>query len=596
MKMLRGIATARLFCAGLFVAALAAGPQLLGQETPQAPPNVPTTPQTPPEPPATVRGVVLNQATGQPLPRALVRIQGTPERGALTDGEGRFVIHGVPAGTQIFSVTKPGFQEQMGSDDGPQALSHSVTVSGSMPELTFSLAPKNAIYGHVTLSTGAPAEGIGLVLVRRSVADGRAGWQQGEHHITTPDGSFRFPGLRDGVYLLMTEPEFDSRHATEPKCSANAPAQMPGYAIEFYGGGVDLSGAARIVVAGGQSAEVNLALNLTMFHLVEAKVARIPVGADWGINQSVHDLSGQALEYPIHEEKDHTLCVYLPDGSYTLEVQASSQQNEQALAQAGEKRLRDLLGLLDFSVDGQPARNLRVALSPGPLTAIHMRYEPGPPPPVKLAPQSQDGRTAIDEERADPDADPLTLSLVRANVVPAQGESDSEAIRVGENDYELDSVPPGSYWVHASAARQGVCLGAVTAGGQNLARTPWVVGASAPGMPIDVILRSDCAKLTVQMPASLSAGSAGEGANLFVYAVPDFDSLEGGYQTQIQQFGERTATIEDITPGPYRVFAFRTPQSIEFRNDAAIDRLGPGQRITLEPGANANLVLEGISK
>jgi hypothetical protein len=115
-------------------------------------------------------------------------------------------------------------------------------------------------------------------------------------------------------------------------------------------------------------------------------------------------------------------------------------------------------------------------------------------------------------------------------------------------------------------------------------------------MPIDMVLRTDCAKLTVQVPEALTEESAGEGANLFIYAVPEFDSVEGLYQGQAQQFGERTATIEDMAPGSYRVFAFRAPRSIEFRSAAALDRLGAGQRVTLEPGASGNLVLEGISK
>jgi len=103
MKNYGGISGARLICVGLFVIALGAAtaPALVGQETPQDTPGVPGPPPTQAEPPATVRGVVLNEATGQPLPRALVRVQSTPERGALTDGEGRFVLHGVPGDNEL---------------------------------------------------------------------------------------------------------------------------------------------------------------------------------------------------------------------------------------------------------------------------------------------------------------------------------------------------------------------------------------------------------------------------------------------------------------------------------------------------------------
>jgi len=44
--------------------------------------------QTGAEPAVNVTGVVQNAATGHPLRRALVKVDSTPERGALTDGRG----------------------------------------------------------------------------------------------------------------------------------------------------------------------------------------------------------------------------------------------------------------------------------------------------------------------------------------------------------------------------------------------------------------------------------------------------------------------------------------------------------------------------
>ena len=38
----------------------------------------------------TVHGEVRDSATGQPLPRSLVRIEGEADTGTLTDGDGRF--------------------------------------------------------------------------------------------------------------------------------------------------------------------------------------------------------------------------------------------------------------------------------------------------------------------------------------------------------------------------------------------------------------------------------------------------------------------------------------------------------------------------
>jgi hypothetical protein len=368
---------------------------------------------------------------------------------------------------------------------------------------------------------------------------------------------------------------------------------LAGYAAQFYSDAQELTGAARIVVAAGQNAEANLALNLTKFYLVEASVARAPVDGNWQFTQTLLDHSGQELEYPIHQVKDHALCAYLPDGSYTLVVQASAEEGvppQAGIAPAMGTSSGELVGSLEFSVDGQAARNLRVALAQGSSTPVHLRYEPGPPGPVKV-----EGPNGEFEELAS-DAEPLELSAVRVNALSQTAGARAGTTQTGEGAYQLETALPGAYWIQVTRSRPGVCEGAVTAGGQNLARTPWIAGSSGMGIPIDVVMRTDCAKLTVQMPAALLAENSGEGATLYVYAVPEFDSMEGAPESQVEQFGERTATIEDMAPGTYRVFAFRTPRSIEYRNPAALDRLGPGQNVTLAPGGKGNLVLEGISR
>jgi len=95
---------------------------------------------------------------------------------------------------QIFNVIKPGFLEQMESEREAEVQNYAVRVASGMPELSFSLAQKNAIFGHVTLSTGAPALGIWLTLVRQTIVDGRAGWEEGERRLTTRTARFDSPG------------------------------------------------------------------------------------------------------------------------------------------------------------------------------------------------------------------------------------------------------------------------------------------------------------------------------------------------------------------------------------------------------------------
>jgi hypothetical protein len=67
-------------------------------------------------------------------------------------------------------------------------------------------------------------------------------------------------------------------------------------------------------------------------------------------------------------------------------------------------------------------------------------------------------------------------------------------------------------------------------------------------------------------------------------------------RVELEQFGDHRATFEDLTPGTYRIFAVPAPRIIEFHNPGALGRLGQGQLVTLQPRADANLLLEGVSQ
>jgi len=80
---------------------------------------------------------------------------------------------------------------------------------------------------------------------------------------------------------------------------------------------------------------------------------------------------------------------------------------------------------------------------------------------------------------------------------------------------------------------------------------------------------------------------------LFVYVVPEFDSVEDISMLTADPSDSPNLTVEDMTPGPYHVFVFLTQQSLEYQNPAAMQRIADkGQRVTLAPGVTTNLVLE----
>jgi hypothetical protein len=565
-----------------------------------------------PSPPAgtllTVHGVVRNAATGDPLPRAMVRIEGDAATGALTDGDGRFEISGLAAGPQLFEVLKPGFLDRGNAAgavvmDDATGSAHNVIVAPEMAGLEFALAPSCSIRGHVELSTGDPAQGIEIQLLKRSVQDGRGVWQGAATAKTLSDGTYRFAGLTDGQYVVYTNPALDS----EPPGSFIAPGRganvaRDGYASQFYPDARDLSGAAKIVLSNGEQAQANLNLTLEPFHAVTA-TATFPDGkagapgsaADRsGISYSavVTDTQGHQLPYVAqYDQATRTIQALLPDGTYSLLLTASSHLTMRVLPGGNSFSLDQnggsfnlvqnpgpLVGSVEFSVAGHAISNLRVPLTAGHGGSVQLTVE-------RTSTDSAPARQARGSE--------AVVMLSQAGGWIGDGLSSAYAQGDGPGQLEASYLPPGSYWAHARFAQKSLCEASFTAGGASLAREPLVLGLSGATAPMELTARDDCAKLTLSLPPALAALAAGEERFFTVYVVPDFDSTVDLEPLTLRPSSGATVTIEGLTPGSYHVYTFSNPVALEYRNRDALAALpDPGQAITLSPGTTGSLVLE----
>lgn len=545
---------------------------------------------------ATLHGVVRNAATGEGLPRALVRVEGDAATGALTDGDGRFEIPDILVGPQQVEVTRPGFLDRGFSGSGAvqgfilamPGGGHNVMVAAGMPDVVFTLAPTGAIRGQVELSTGDAAEGITVALVRRTIADGRAAWQTAASTKTRSDGTYRFGGLADGEYAVYTQPAMDSDLDEAPGAAGGG--QRWGYASVYYPDARDPSGAARIRVASGEEVQANLTLTLEPFQAVTATIVlpddRMAASGkasnqDGDFNSAVimdaagHELPYQATKRDVYS---HTVRTFLPDGSYVLFASYAT-----PLVSRNGTINRDsgpLAGIADFSVAGHAVPDLRVPLSAWHVSPVQLTSARSSPP------AAQSG-TAQGREPA-----------LHVMVSQAAGWIDDSMVSAYANGalpgpLEAAYTKPGSYWVHTHIPQTGLCESSFTAGGANLAREPVVIGVSGSTAPMELTLRDDCAALTLSLPDALDSIAAGEEPFFTVYVVPDFDSTVDVEPMTLRPSTGGTVTMNSLTPGSYHVYTFAGAVQLEYRNrDALASLKNPGQAITLTPGATGNLVVE----
>jgi hypothetical protein len=553
-----------------------------------------------------VHGLVRNAANGEPLARALVRIEGDGDEGALTDGEGRFEIAGVLAGPEIIRLTKPGFRdrpyaiEEVGYQaDGP---AHSVLVTAQMGDLEFSMTPDCAVHGHVELSTGDPAQGIGITLLKRVVRYGREVWMQSANTRTNADGSYRFGELAEGVYALYTLPTLES----EPAVTAVAPGsamkvERNGYPSVFYPDAREFSGAARIRLAPGEQAEANIALTLEPFHTVTA-TAMSPNGKQFAdgspdragagsVAPVVMDAAGHRLAYQAqYDTSTHSVQASLPDGNYELYVTASPDRVSSFISMnltqfgdgpaRGNRKQDNLSGFVDVAVAGHPVSNVRIPLSPMSSWPIRLR--------ATRTGTTQSARAAQGLQTV------VTVTAIEAGDAPVEG-STGEAIAepAGTDLLEMNMDGPGANWIHTMVNDRSLCLGSFTAAAINLAREPLVLSPSGSAPPMDLTLRDDCATLQLSLPQALAAFLPGEEPFYTVYVVPDFDTTDDMPPMTMHPSSGPTLTLDGLTPGSYHVYVFNSAVRLEYRNPTAMARMAnPGQQVTLSPGATSSLVVE----
>ncbi len=539
-----------------------------------------------------------NALTGEPLARALVRVEGDANTGALTDGEGHFELT-VPIGPQSIHVQKPGFRDRpYASEDAGLELDgpgHSVMVSEDMPELDFKLTPSSVISGRIELSTGDPAQGIILNLLKQVIHSGRAVWVQAGATRTNGDGSYRFAGLPAGSYIVYTQPTLES----EPAVTAVASGQKNGvtrfgFPAVFYPDARDFSGAGRIQLTDGQQASANMLLALEPFHSVAAvgflagtpNVAMLPA-----ISASILDASGHLLPYtPQYDDATHSIQASLPDGSYMILMQGVTPVGLRVNGQGGVSvRTRggpsQYAGMTEFTVAGHPIAGLRVPLGPPHPAPVLVRY-------LHIGVAASAARTnGSDDSNAS-----ITLQAEQADGLPVPDLGGSQ-IPVGDDSFDLSVPWPGTYWFTVYIPQKNLCADSLKGGGANLAREPLALSSLATSAPMELTLRDDCAQLSLTLPEGLAQFAPGEEPFYTVYVVPDFDTVQDIPPMAVHPSSGATLTVDGLTPGNYHVYTFASPVRLEYRNRAVLAALpNPGQAVTLAPGGTGSLVLEAPAR
>jgi hypothetical protein len=216
---------------------------------------------------ATVRGRVVDAATGAAIPRAKVRYNGRDTRSsriASTDAEGVFTLTKIPAGSLTLSVEKATYIPTIHPERRRSMRPSNLMIGDgqTIDNITISMSRGGAITGRVFDAHGDPAENVMLQAVPTSSSTRTMFFNRGPRsgQGSNDIGEFRISRLEPGQYFLLASPQRRPGNQ-EDGSSANGRT--------FYPGVASIEQAQPITIERGQS------LAGIDFQLLETTLTRI---------------------------------------------------------------------------------------------------------------------------------------------------------------------------------------------------------------------------------------------------------------------------------------------------------------------------------
>jgi hypothetical protein len=499
-----------------------------------------------------VSGTVVNSVTGEGIGRALVRVNGFPQRTSFSDSEGHFEIDGLAAGHVNITVQKPGYVNQQ---DASVHSSTWVDLGSNTGALVLNLYPLGAVYGRVADAAGQPIEHVPVRLTDRTLREGRKHWEQRGTTETDEDGRFRFPNLMPGTYYLRAGP---SNEGTQLLATSERP--KTGFPFVYYPGVPDVSAASPIQLSAGQQAEADFSLSaVPVYQLSGTVTGYLP---EQGVGVQVFNPSGDEASFTarLNMESGVIHVDNVPAGSYI--VRAFSRTLAQTLR--AEARVNVASNL----------ENLRLVL--GPAISI--------PVVVRLESRNSSNLTAAGKN-SNQDRPPVSVRLISNETTSPGLDSTLVQQGSGRNSTVLQNVESGTYAVDVTAQAPWYVQSA-TYGQTNLLYDDLSVATSGPSYPMEIVLRDDSASIAGSVRTS--DGSVSQ-ATIIVAPQP-----ASKITPKVAQAPSGSFNLAGLAPGEYLLFAFDT-NGLEYSNPDVLEGYASqATHITLSPNQSAQVVVDLI--
>ncbi len=575
-----------------------------GQRVPQAAQSQAATQAEPPKT-AHLEGLVQS-TTGEPIPRATIRLQGTPDPAAAvaaatggvrpstftvtTGDDGAFTLENIPPGRNYrLSAQRPGYVNAQYGSRGPNTAGTPLTLTAGqvLKDLVIEMTPQGVVTGTVTDQNGDPVQNALVQLLSAQVSRGVRRYARSGISSTNDQGEYRIAGLVPGRYYLNVEDRSASLRNVDnqDKPESNLPT--------YYANTTDFRSAAPLdVMPGSELRGIDVRMLRGKVYTIRGRLVDASGNAPSGpvlLNiRAKPDPGGPAVnlaslatraKLPLRPPNFTFEFTRLTPGPYIIQASGTGVVNGQPTAPMivyqevtlGDADVNDLVvhgtagATLTGSVrvDGAELSSILPASSSAALTAatgnvVLTGLTPGRPSVVLMA--------------VDPD--------LSSGARPGQVQDDGS--------FKIESIYPSIYHVSFIGLPQGVYVKSITYGGQDVTHAMLDLTNGAGG-PLAVVLSPKAADLT----GVVHNEDGGAVASVPVTLIPKTEPVDD------PTGGLRTATTDQnggfqfhsIPPGEYYLAAWEDPQAVNTLGPEGLRKL-VGSATTVKLGESDHQAME----
>jgi hypothetical protein len=523
-------------------------------------------PPAAPEEPASIEGVVLSDATGQPLRRAEVALRpAEAANGGLvqkTDESGSFSFPQVAPGRYSITVLRDGYLRQTsGRRDGykmPPIIS--VHPGDAIRSFTFRMTPWAVVSGRVKFDDAEPAVNVSIQLYHEFYSRGRHGYALAASTKTDDRGDYRVHGLEAGAYYVAALyqaplPPPDAKEQRRPDSSGN-PAPELSYAVTFFPEVQKLADAVAVRLTPGQEV-AGIDIFLTLVHTV-----RIHGRVTSGLTGKVVPEPSITLRW---NDPDNTGSVSAP-----VNITFEADHNFEIKGVTTGPYL-----VITTAVDDGKALSARTPISVADADIANLDIVIGPE-------QVWKGKVRIEDDDSTP------LAGLQVSLEPRRATAPVARATVDEHgNFALPFVPQEVYDLFVANVPEGAYLKAVRVGNFDRLATGLESEPGGDPPPMEVVLSMRGGGVNGKA-VTTDPQVVASGATVMLIPDPQIGRVQSYATTYADEFGNFLATA--LAPGNYVLLAWLDQPPCEVHNPDDLPAcLAHGVRVQVSEGGTESI-------